>query len=379
MKRIVLLEEHYHRGEYIIGLRFSFDKTLMDLCKKNDLRWSYTHRCWYIKNSPGNYENIKSMLAENYSIDESALRASYQARKIQRVRNTLQKERLIDDLNLTAIEELKKFKQYLRAKNYATNTIYNYSAALKVYFSFFYDANPRELTASSYVLFCNDYFAFGSYSKAYQRMLVCALRLYYKKIVRQTWDIEEVVYPRKERHLPVVLSRKEVYSIIRSTPNLKAECILSLLYSCGLRVGEALNLKWTDFDRERQLIWVRQAKGFKDRSVPLSPKMITLLEEYFHRYRPPEYVFEGQYGGRYSSSSVNQIIRSVCLKLKITKRVTAHTFRHSFATHLMESGTNLRIIQTLLGHKSSKTTEIYTHVSEFQPNSFRNPFDDLFT
>lgn len=317
------------------------------------------------------------MLGSRFTIDDSALRQSYNARATQRIRDRLHKEKLQDDLSDTAKLALGQLQTFMHARNYSRHTISNYSAALKVYFGYYGDTDPKSLDSNDYLRFCEHYLIPGQYSKDYQRLLACALRLIYKKVFRSPWDTDEVVYPRKERVLPIVLSREEVALIIKSTPNLKAECLLSLLYSCGLRVSEALNLRWKDIDRDRGLLWVRRGKGAKDRSVPLSKKMMALLENYYHRYRPPEYIFEGQYGGQYSSSSVNQIIRSTCLKLQILKKVTAHTFRHSFATHLMEGGTNLRIIQTLLGHKSSKTTEIYTHVSQFRSDSFRNPFDEM--
>lgn len=341
------------------------------------MKWSSTLKRWIIENSASNYTRVVQEFNSAYAVDLSALHSSYRARKTQRIREKLHKEHLQDALNEEALAGIEKLTTFMRARNYSPHTVTNYTAALRVYFGFYGDVSPESLHPSDYLRFCEEYLIPGHYSKDYQRMLACALRLLYGKVFRSKWDVEDVVYPRKERVLPIVLSRDEVAAIIRSTPNLKAECLLALMYSCGLRVGEVLRLRWKDIDRDRGLIWIRRSKGFKDRSIPISKKMLAMLEKYFHKYRPPEYIFEGQNGGQYSSSSVNQTIRSVCLRLRINKKVTAHTFRHSFATHLMESGTNLRIIQTLLGHKSSKTTEIYTHVSEFRPDSFRNPFDEM--
>ncbi len=372
----IYLHEQFHQGKYVILVKFNYNRNLIEQCKKAGLQWSSRFRAWYLENTKGNYYKVKSLL-QDYELNEDALIESFTSREAQRIRERLHREKLADDLHPEATKDLKFFKEFMHVRNYAIKTIEHYCNSLKVYFSYHRDRSPSELNAQDFYTFCNDYLLPGNYSKEYQRIITCALRLFYKQQNRSDIEISELIYPRKTRELPVVLSQQEVHVIIRSAPNLKAECILSILYSCGLRVGEVLRLKWKDLDRQRSLLWVRQSKGFKDRSVPLGKKMVLLLEEYYYRYRSKEYVFEGQYGGPYSSSSINQTIRRICLQVKINKHVTAHTFRHSFATHLMESGTNLRIIQVLLGHKSSKTTEIYTHVSEFKPESFRNPFDEL--
>ncbi|MDX5320760.1 MAG: site-specific integrase, partial [Bacteroidota bacterium] len=312
METQIILEEHYHRGKYIILVRFKYERILIDRCKSLGMEWSYRLKGWFLENTPSHYEKVKFLFRDK-KLDESALRQSYNARLTQRIRDRLHREKLSDELSPEAATSLVTFEKYMRARNYSGNTIANYLATLRVYFSYFAERPPLELGSDDYILFCNDYLIPGNYSKDYQRMLACALRLYYKVENRQDWEIAEVIYPRKTRTLPVVLSRQEVHSIILSTPNLKAECILSLMYSCGLRVGEVLRLRWKDVDRERSLLWVRQSKGFKDRSVPLSAKMMSLLERYYHRYHSNEFVFEGQFGGQYSSSSINQTIRSICL------------------------------------------------------------------
>jgi integrase/recombinase XerD len=160
--------------------------------------------------------------------------------------------------------------------------------------------------------------------------------------------------------------------------NEKHRVILSIIYGCGLRRSEAIMLEPQDIDRDRMLLSVRQAKGFKDRIVPISPKLVELVDSYLKRYRPVLYLFEGQrQGDRYSATSVEKIFRIACTKAGIRKKITLHGLRHSYATHLLEAGTDLRYIQELLGHKSSKTTEIYTHVTEKSIQKIRSPFDDL--
>jgi integrase/recombinase XerD len=175
--------------------------------------------------------------------------------------------------------------------------------------------------------------------------------------------------------LPNVLSKEEVLKIIDSTENIKHKTLLALIYSAGLRISEALSMKPKDIDSVRMLIHVKNAKGKKDRYTLLSEKVLTLLREYYLVYKPKEFLFEGQFGGMYSSRSAQIILKHAAKKALIKKTITLHTLRHSFATHLLESGTDLRYIQELLGHSSPKTTMIYTHVSNNSLKKIKNPFD----
>lgn len=153
--------------------------------------------------------------------------------------------------------------------------------------------------------------------------------------------------------------------------------MLSLIYSCGLRRSELLALKLTDIDANRGILIIKQAKGKKDRIAPLSEKIVVALREYYKLFKPKEYLFEGQFGGKYSEKSLESVLKQSLAKTHIKKRVSLHWLRHSYATHLLEAGTDLRYIQELLGHNSSKTTEIYTHVSTKNIQNIKSPFDDL--
>jgi integrase/recombinase XerD len=180
-----------------------------------------------------------------------------------------------------------------------------------------------------------------------------------------------------KKSLPTVLSEQEVAAILGQLENIKHKSILSLIYSAGLRISESIHLELRDIDRSRGLLTIRQSKGKKDRYVPLSPKINALLTTYIEAYKPRKYLFEGQSGGLYSDRSIQNVFGKACEKAGITKHVTVHTLRHSYATHLLENGTDLRYIQEILGHSSSKTTEIYTHVSKKMIGAIRSPFDDL--
>jgi site-specific recombinase XerD len=190
--------------------------------------------------------------------------------------------------------------------------------------------------------------------------------------------VYEVKRPRKDKKLPVILSKEEVAKILSSIDNLKHKAILMLTYSAGLRVGEVVKLKLEDIDSKRMLIHIKGSKGRKDRYTMLSETALDILRKYWREYKPGKWLFEGARAGRYlSTRTVEKILEHACEKANIRKDVSVHTLRHSFATHLLEGGTDLRYIQEILGHKDSKTTEIYTHVSTKSIGKIKSPLDTL--
>ena len=204
-----------------------------------------------------------------------------------------------------------------------------------------------------------------------------ALKFYYGTMLKKKL-VYEVKRPRKDKNLPVVLSQEEVAKILSSVDNIKHKVILMLMYSAGLRVGEVVKIKPEDIDAKRMLIFIQGAKGRKDRYTMLSETALEVLREYWKEYRPQKWLFPGQNREGYiTTRTVEKIFSNACEAAKILKTVTAHNRRHSFATHLLESGTDLRYIQEILGHKSSKTTEIYTHVSTKDIRRIKSPLDSL--
>ena len=184
--------------------------------------------------------------------------------------------------------------------------------------------------------------------------------------------------PKRSKVLPNVLSKEEVKAILSAHNNLKHKAMLSLIYSCGLRCGELISLKPEHVDSKRSVLVIKQAKGRKDRIAPLSTKIIEMLRQYFLTCKPKVYLFEGQKEGEpYDISSLQKVLKQSLQKVNIQKPVTLHWLRHSYATHLLENGTDLRYIQEILGHRSSKTTEIYTHVSTKSLQKIVSPFDYL--
>jgi integrase/recombinase XerD len=281
-------------------------------------------------------------------------------------------------LSPVARADLAKFRNWLESRRFPDTTIRTYTSMMETFLKFVAPREASQCTADDLVRMVNDYVLPRGLSYSYQNQLISAVKKFYKEVCSNTIDPGTFSRPRARHKLPNVLSKDEVKRVLAAPMNEKHRVILSLIYGCGLRRSEAIMLEPQDIDRDRMLLSVRQAKGFKDRIVPISPRLVELVDSYLKRYRPVLYLFEGQrQGDRYSAASVEKIFRVACTKAGIRKKITLHGLRHSYATHLLEAGTDLRYIQELLGHRSSKTTEIYTHVTEKSIQKIRSPFDDL--
>lgn len=255
---------------------------------------------------------------------------------------------------------LDDFKKLLSIKRYSYSTIKSYSNALKNFLDAFPGSEPSQINVTQIENFINSMVVDKNISQAYQKVLVAAIKMFYNEMLRKNYNLNYLFPDRTEKKLPVILDVSEIKAMLDSIQNLKHKAILSLIYSAGLRISEAIEMKVSDIDSKRMLIRVRQAKGKKDRYVMLSEKLLFLLREYYKEYKPKEYLFEGQKGSKYSSRSIQSIFRQALKKANVQKKASVHTLRHSFATHLLEAGTDIRIIQQLLGHSSIKTTQIYT-------------------
>ncbi|NDK56664.1 tyrosine-type recombinase/integrase [Pontibacter fetidus] len=218
----------------------------------------------------------------------------------------------------------------------------------------------------------------GTYSVSFINQSINAVKFYYQRVLlRHEVQLNQVERPEKPERLPQVLSKQDVLKILSVTENLKHRCMLQLLYAGGLRIGEVINLKLTDVQSERNLLLIRGGKGKKDRTTLLSQKLLESLRAYYKAYKPKIWLFEGQTGGQYTVESIRNVFRASKTKAGVKAPATPHTLRHSFATHLLEQGTDLRYIQVLLGHRSSKTTEIYTHITTHALNKIVSPLDNL--
>jgi integrase/recombinase XerD len=269
------------------------------------------------------------------------------------------------------------FNQHLRIENYSEQTIRNYLSALKLFLEYIESLQLNRVTDKEirdYLYYCKSE---KKYSFSSMRQVIATIRYLYLKVFNKPVPEALNVELRKPNNLPVVLSTNEVSKILASTTNLKHKTMLLLIYSAGLRLGELLELKLSDIDTDSMRIHIRQAKGKKDRYVMLSQNTYNILKEYIKEYNPQSLIIEGKSGGIYSPKSVQSVFKRAVQKAGIKKKVTVHSLRHSFATHLLDDGTDIRYIQELLGHKRLETTQIYTHVSSYSINKIKSPADNL--
>ena len=338
-----------HRGERRIAVFFEKDKRLIARIKEfDDARWSAGKAVWHLPDTVEN-RNIFKIIQHQETIP-----------------------------SLEGIEQISKFKQHLASKRYSENTIKTYCDALRSFFAFYRNKPISEITNEDVIIYNNDFILKNKFSASYQNQIVNSVRLYFGTILETKIEIDKIHRPKTPKLLPNVLSKEEIKAILNAHTNVKHKAMLSMIYSCGLRRSELLNMKFSDIDSKRHIVLIRQGKGRKDRITPLSPKILDLLRDYYVVFKPEKWLFEGQFAGeQYSENSLQAVLKQALKKVQITKPVTLHWLRHSYATHLLESGTDLRYIQELLGHNSSRTTEIYTHVSTKSLQQIKSPFDDL--
>lgn len=263
----------------------------------------------------------------------------------------------------------------LLLKRYSPSTIATYSSCLKEYLCFF-NKPLGELSDQDINTYLLNLINKG-YSRSTQNQHINAIKFYHEHVLgreRKTYWLDR---PKKETKLPVVLSIEETTDLLNQIKNLKHRCIVALLYSSGLRVGEVINLKIEHIDSSNMQLIIKSGKGAKDRNIPLDKRLLTLLRNYYKAHKPTEYLFNGQLELKYSTTSIRAFIKKAAHQAGIKKNVTPHTLRHSYATHLLEVGTDLRYIQALLGHNDIKTTQIYTHVRSTALQEIESPFAKL--
>jgi len=271
----------------------------------------------------------------------------------------------------------RSLESWMNSRRYSPLTIKTYLDSLRVLARWLHPLVLKEIKQEDFIRFNNEYILAQGFSASYQNQMLNALKLFLKQIGHSPISLDQIHRPRRSFRLPHILSRQEVKRILEALSNRKHRAMLSLIYACGLRRSEVLNLKLTDVQSDRGFLFVAHSKGDKDRVVPLSQKLLIQLREYYLDYRPKVFLFEGQGGGKYAPKSLQLVFQKALEEAGICKPATLHWLRHSYATHLLESGTDIRYIQELLGHSSSRTTEIYTHVSNRELKKIRSPFDDL--
>ncbi|MEK6481379.1 site-specific tyrosine recombinase/integron integrase [Catalinimonas sp. 4WD22] len=268
-------------------------------------------------------------------------------------------------------------RQKLILRGYSPSTIRGYSQMLSIFVRYFPGRDLSTVTEEEVKVFIVHHMAVKRRSRSYQNQLINSIKFYLEHVLGRPRTYYDLDRPKKVYTLPLVLSQEEVKSLLATVGNLKHQAILQTVYGCGLRLSELIHLRIRDIDSKRMVVVIKQGKGAKDRLVPLSPKLLGLLRRYYKEYQPKEYLFEGEKGGKYGRRSVQQIFQKARILAGIKKKATLHTLRHSYATHLLDAGVDLRYIQVLLGHCSSKTTEIYTHVSKAHIRKITSPLDAI--
>jgi site-specific recombinase XerD len=357
---VITLRHLMINGTRYIGMQFYASKIIHALVKTLDSpKWSQQYNMVYIANTPENLHSIfktfkgsawvncryfyknKPVFANAEPVDLSAL-----------------KKQPGGDKEICPPEYL----ALLETKRYSFSTARTYTALFTEFMQYFKGKPLHEINELDIKKYMHAIVKQGK-SLSHQNQVINAIKFYYEQVLDMPQRFYEINRPRREQKLPSVLSEEEILKVISVTTNLKHKAILVTIYSCGLRLSELLNLKITDIQSDRHIVLIRGAKGNKDRNTVLSDTTIALLRKYYIAYKPKEYLFEGSNGGPYSCKSVQNIVKQALRLANIKKPASTHTLRHSFATHLLENGTDLRYIQTLLGHSSPKTTEIYAHVS----------------
>jgi len=359
----VKLNQKQHKGESILLLQFDKNEKLIALAKSIGCRFSITHKGWWLPDNPKNKKLLETTFAD-YLDQNNDKPASAKTSA--------------DKLTPEHKASIERYIKFLLSKRFAESTIRSYVHSIQLFLAFYKDRPMESLTNEDVIRFNNEYILAKRLSSSFQNQIVNAIKKFFLVVENRRMDIEDLHRPRREYKNPNIISKEEIKQILYAPRNLKHRAMLSLIYACGLRRSELLNLKPQHVDSKRNLLIIKQSKGRRDRVVPLSSKIIELLREYYKAYRPKVWLFEGQVAGKkYTATSLQNVLKQALKRSNVKRPVTLHWLRHSFATHLLEAGTDLRYIQEILGHKSSKTTEIYTHVSNKSIQNIKSPFDDL--
>ncbi len=383
-KPTILLQPYFYKGFECIGIVFKKNNVFNDIAKSiKGVRWNDQKRSWYIVCDRSSYELIKKAFDVIAIIDTSELKKYLEQRRtlipITTDKLTSNSAKIILQYPLEE-ENLKAYAQYrdlLILKGYSANTIRNYCNEFHQLLRLLGKRHVEELIKPqilSYLLWLLEQ---QGCSETKLHTTVNAIKFYFEKLLGQGVEYYDLPRPKKPLKLPSVLAEEEVLAMIQHLTNLKHRTILMAGYAGGLRVSEIIGLKLVDIDSKRMMIHIHGAKGKKDRMVPLSKVLLESLREYYLAYHPREWIFENPQGGKYSVRSAQQILQDAKFAVGIHKKGSIHMLRHSYATHLMEAGTDIRIIQELLGHNSIKTTMRYTHVSKKDIGRIESPLDKL--
>lgn len=395
----VLLKPLYHREQEWIGIYYSPSNIINGLLKlKAGARWTQTHKCWYVPLNKAAYNKVWFALEGKAELEIQELLQYLEAKKKTDGAFPQEPDLLpVKEPEIISPEEIKQpvpaglvqevnngvlpyLKQELLLRGYSPSTIRTYMNEMRVFLIAIGNHPATEYTPQQlrdYLQYCYETLKLSE-NTLHSR--INALKFYFEQVLKREKFFWNIPRPQKPLQLPKLLNETELTRLFNSLSNKKHKAMLFTAYSSGLRVSEVARLMLADIDAERMQIHVRHAKGKKDRYVNLSPVLLDILRQYIKQEKPPpkEYLFEsGQTGKAYPTRTIQQIFSNAKNKAGILKEVGIHSLRHSFATHLLDKGTDIRYIKDLLGHFDIRTTERYLHVSKKQLVNVISPFDDL--
>lgn len=373
----ITLEPLWHKDKDHIAIKFKYNERVKQYVKAfDDVKWSQTHKTFYTSYDESRiHELFDYFRQKKWYVNYEAFK-NRQQQDIPNLNTRVLTTRDLPEITAAQKEKTEQFKKWLFQKRFSENTVNTYAEVSILFLRYMNLKQLKEFNARAIEQFNYDFIFSAQKSVSYQNQCISGIKQYleFNGLSVEALQIDR---PQKDKKLPNVLSKAEVKMLLDATTNLKHKTLLSLVYSAGLRIGEALGLKHKDLDFDRGLIHIKSAKGRKDRYTLLSKGFTALLQTYIAHYNPKIYLFEGRNGEPYKQVSARQVLQKSLREAGIQKYATLHTLRHSFATHLLESGTDIRYIQELLGHNSPKTTMIYTHVSTTNLKDIKNPFDNL--
>jgi site-specific recombinase XerD len=380
----VIVKPIHHRGEECIGVYFNHDKLITGIVKKiPGAKWSQTFGCWYIACKKELYVLLVKGLEQKAEIDNKLLRSYLHQKSAMIVAEPKPVAKAsfrvmvrfpLSDVNLAAFAA---FRNMLVLKGYSSNTIRNYCNEFHQMLRLLGARSVNDLLKEQVMSYLLWLLQKQGCSETKVHTAVNAIKFYFEKVMGREKEFYNLPRPKKPFKLPGVMAEEEVKSVINHISNIKHRAMIMAGYAAGMRVSEIIHLRPENIDSKRMMIHIQGAKGKKDRMVPLAVRLLEVLREYYKKYQPKIFLFEGKPGEPYSARSVQEILQQAKKKANVSKKGSVHLLRHSYATHLMEAGTDIRIIQELLGHNSIKTTTRYTHVSKKDIGRIESPLDKL--
>ncbi|GAA4883951.1 site-specific integrase [Flaviramulus aquimarinus] len=329
--------------------------------KMNGSFWHPNQKLWSVVNTAQNFEHLKKLCGSDYKVVKDIKFAP-----VPKV-----------PLNANAMEALYNLEKALVLKQYSVSSIRIYKKMFAVFLSKFMQRDLKQVNKEDIEGFVYELIKKSKVSECYQNQIINAIKAYYEHVLKMPREYYDIQRPKKARSIPNVLSKIEVLKIIQHPKNIKHRAILNTIYGSGLRISELINLRISDVNSNDGYLFIKDSKGKKDRKTILSEHLVILLRAYYKQYKPSYWLFEGQSGGQYSTTSIRAIFRKSVKETNSNPWATVHTLRHSFATHCIENNVNIRHLQNMLGHNSPKTTEIYTKTIEINNKTVISPLDSL--